>query len=258
MQIFILSGFALKHVLEHCVTKPYVIVIQHDRTLMRPTPIAEVVNAMVRHPNIKYVGMSMRSNLLYRDIFLSKYGRQFMDDMKDCTLRLPELALDASIYGPDRTGHVGDPNDAKLQKSLDGLAENYFRTHQFNEHKEWVKHNACDEADGKEHKLKLSQLTLYPVFFWYDNIHICDTKHYRDFIFNPKYKMVKRGGFVEDKVSPVIRKTVERFGLVEGHSRFGCYLLDDASGYFFTGHYDGGAYVIEEDRADMIQDSNKK
>ena len=89
-------------------------------------------------------------------------------------------------------------------------------------------------------------------------IHICDTKHYRDFIFNPKYKMVKRGGFVEDKVSPVIRKTVERFGLVEGHSRFGCYLLDDASGYFFTGHYDGGAYVIEEDRADMIQDSSKK
>ena len=47
--------------------------------------------------------------------------------------------------------------------------------------------------------------------------------------------MVAKGGFVEDKLSPVITKSVERLGLKKGHGRFGSYLLDDHSGYFFTG-----------------------
>ena len=80
----------------------------------------------------------------------------------------------------------------------------------------------------------------------YDNVHICETAHYRDFIFHPSYKMVARGGFVEDKLSPVLKRTVERLGLQEGHARFGCYLLDDHSGTFFTGHYDGGSFLTSE------------
>ena len=56
-------------------------------------------------------------------------------------------------------------------------------------------------------------------------------------------------GFVEDKLSPVIVRTIERFGLKEGHSRFGCYLLDDHSGLFFTGHLDGGSYFTAEQRS---------
>ena len=55
-------GFALRHALYHCVDTPYVCVIQHDRTFMRPTPIKEVVGAMeIDSERIKYVGMSMRS-----------------------------------------------------------------------------------------------------------------------------------------------------------------------------------------------------
>ena len=65
---------------------------------------------------------------------------------------------------------------------------------------------------------------------------------------DPKYKMVVRGGFVEDKLSPVIKKTVERLGLKQGHASFGCYLLDDHSGMFFTGHLDGGTYIDSEER----------
>ena len=47
-----------------------------------------------------------------------------------------------------------------------------------------------------------SSTTLLPRFktlFWYDNVHIAETEHYRDFVFNPVYKMVKKGGFVEGK-----------------------------------------------------------
>ena len=62
-------GFALRHALRHCVSTPYVCVIQHDRTFMRTTPIKETVEAMWNNSKVKYVGMSMRSNLTYGDIF---------------------------------------------------------------------------------------------------------------------------------------------------------------------------------------------
>ena len=91
-------------------------------------------------------------------------------------------------------------------------------------------------------------MSLVPTLYWYDNIHICETRHYRDFIFHPQYKMCVRGGFVEDKLSPILKRTVERLGLRDGHSRFGCYLLDDHSGMFFTGHLDGGSYLSPEER----------
>lgn len=45
---------------------------------------------------------------------------------------------------------------------------------------------------------------------------------------------------------PVLKKTLDRLGLREGHRRFGCFLLDDHSGYFFTGHLDGGSYIPED------------
>lgn len=72
--------------------------------------------------------------------------------------------------------------------------------------------------------------------------------------------MVVRGGFVEDKkfLSPVITRSVERLGLKEDHSKFGCYILDDHSGFFFTGHIDGGSFMTKEERARLIQQRSKK
>lgn len=64
--------------------------------------------------------------------------------------------------------------------------------------------------------------------------------------------MVARGGFVEDKLSPVLKRTVERLGLKEGHSRFGCYLLDDHAGVPFTGHLDGGSYITQAQRDELL------
>lgn len=244
-------GFALRHALQECVQTPFVIVIQHDRTFMRKCPIFETVRTMWHHRNIKYVGMSMRSNLLYRDMFLGKYGRSYVEAMTNCTLRPPELALDASLYGPDSasTQSMDYSGQEKLRENILALMETYRNSQQHSDHQEWM----------RTHELPPNswQLSLTPTFFWYDNVHICETEHYRDFIFDPTYKMVVRGGFVEDKLSPVIKKTVERFGLAHGHARFGCYLLDDHSGMFFTGHLDGGAYCTKAEK-DMLSSKKSK
>ena len=267
-------GYALRHALYNCVKTPYVIVIQHDRTIMRPTPILETVRAMWydrHHHNkgnnkIKYVGISMRSNLLYRDIFSGKYGKKYVNDMSQAVLRPSELALDGTLYGPNSnsTDNMMYGENDKLKDNIEALIETYRGSQQYADHLEWLASTATntdtspatatttttdddddddDDASsaggggGSKKPNKIAQLSLTPTFFWYDNVHICETAHYRDFIFHPSYKMVAPGGFVEDKVSPVIKKSVERFGLLEGHARFGCYLLDDHSGMFFTGKF---------------------
>lgn len=240
-------GFALKHVLHECVATPYVIVIQHDRTFMRKAPIRETLTAMFNNPKIKYVGMNMRSNLMYCDQFVSKYGKAYKDEFKKCVLRPRELILDNEFYGPKSTNifkkHEGSD---KMRKNLETLKQTYRLSLQNSSYLEFLKSKEAQAVPfGK------TQLSLIPTFFWYDNIHICSLTHYRDFIFDPDYKMVARGGFVEDKVSPVMKRSVERFGLTEGHSRFGSYLLDDHSGCFFTGHLDGGNYLTKEEKSKL-------
>lgn len=242
-------GFALREALRNHVSTPYVCVIQHDRTFMRPTPLRDSVHAMWNHSNVKYVGMSMRSNLMYSDIFRSKYGKEASNAMKELILRPPELALDASVFGPDGSS-CKELNclSQNVVKSTAILFGTYTKSAQCLEQQEFARLNP--PPTGKH------QLSLTPTLFWYDNTHICETAHYRDFVFDPKYQMVARGGFVEDKLSPNIAKSVERLGLAEGHARFGCYLLDDHSGTFFTGHLDGGNYLTEEEREQFA--NNKK
>lgn len=237
-------GFALRHVLLHNVHTRFCCVIQHDRTFMRPTPISQVVHAMWRHPKIKYVGMSQRSNLLYRDIFLGKYGRAYMEELCDLIERPPELLLDATEFGPDSTSTKAMVygSDA-IRDNITALVQTYRNSRQYGTECEYREKHPIQE--GK------SQLTLTPTIFWYDNVHICETEHYRDFIFNPRFKMVARGGFVEDKLSPILKRNVDRLGLKEGHSRYGCFLLDDHSGMFFTGHLDGGNYIPSTERSKL-------
>ena len=248
-------GFALRHALRHCVDTPYVCVIQHDRTFMGTTPMRSVVHAMMNNPDqIKYVGCSMRSNLMYRDIFLGKYGKSAHRDLAKLVLRPPELRLDPTLYGPAvpvESIQVYGPhvnNIDKLQKNLQALAVNYRKS---NQNKTSSEGPSGTGSDGKH------QLTLTPTLFWYDNTHIVETAHYRDFVFNEKYRMVARGGFVEDKLSPVITRSVERLGLKDGHAKFGCYLLDDHSGLFFTGHLDGGAFITSSERGQMLSNMSK-
>lgn len=211
---------------------------------MRRTPIFDVVQAM-RHSRgrVKYVGMSMRSNLWYREIFQGKYGRKATNELLEMVIKPPELLLSSSSYGPKGVSAKDMVVvHEKMEKNLLTLAQTYQSTLQFTSHY----NNDENEKDEKH------QLSLTPTLFWYDNTHICETSHYRDFIFDPRYKMVARGGFVEDKLSPVITRSIERLGLKEGHSRFGCYILDDHSGYFFTGHLDGGSFMTTTERNRLL------
>jgi hypothetical protein len=234
-------GFALRHALHHSVNTPYVCVIQHDRTFMRPTPVTEVVSAMRNDPEqrIKYVGLTMRSNLMYYDIFGGKYGRRAVDEFKTMILRPKELCIGENAYGMDGSSARNMIGYDRRRQAVEALKETYRGSHQFITHNEWVQSSHPLQRDDGYH-----QLSLTPTLFWYDNTHIVQTSHYRDFIFNPHYKMVARGGFVEDKLSPCIIRSCERLGLRAGHSKFGCYLLDDHSGAVFTGHLDGGTYDI--------------
>lgn len=243
-------GFALRHALRHCVATPYVCVIQHDRTFMRPTPMLEAATTMWHNPRVKYIGISMRSNLIYREIFVSKYGKAAHDDLGQLILRPPELVVDANKYGPNSESvqKMAIPTE-KLRANLETVKETYMYSAQNAGQRQWLLENPMPEG--------LHQMTLTPTIFWYDNTHLAETAHYRDFIFNPVFRMVAKGGFVEDKASPVIAKSVERLGLAAGHERFGCYLLDDHSGFFFTGHLDGGSYISKEEKEQKFGVTNK-
>ncbi len=138
----------------------------------------------------------------------------------------PELVLDAEVYGPNDSLMEKIDCDDALKSNLQSLSRSYLHgSIQYRSHKQQL------ETSRKELKETEWQLSLTPTLFWYDNTHVCETSHYRDFIFNPKYKMVARGGFVEDKLSPVITKSVERLGLREGsYSQYipSCMLLIEA------------------------------
>lgn len=245
-------GYALRHALRNCVDTQFVCVIQHDRTFMRPTPVCETIKAMWCHPRIKYVGMSMRSNLLYRDLFVGQYGRRYQNEFDEAVLRIPELIVSSAKYGPDSESSKAMLVDSdKVQTNIGSLVEKYKASAQGE-----IPQEKQRDADGGNLVRTLKegehQVILTPTLFWYDNVHICETAHYRDFIFNPSFKMVARGGFVEDKLSPVVKRTVERLGFKDGHSRFGCFLLDDASGMFFTGHLDGGSYLTSTAKTELM------
>lgn len=233
-------GFALRHALYHCVETPYVCVIQHDRTFMRPTPMKEVVDAMNNNEEIKYVGVSMKSNLNYYDIFSSKYSRRAVNELKAMIIRPKELNIPGNVYGPNgkSLANMVEPPSEKRRRLRDIARETYKASHQNLNYEEWLQ-SMVGQGVNKD---GFHQLSLTPTLFWYDNTHIVRTSHYRDFIFNPVYKMVARGGFVEDKLSPIMKRSCERLGLKDGHAKFGCYILDDHSGDVFTGHLDGGSY----------------
>ena len=182
---------------------------------------------------------------MYRDIFLAKYGKRSEDEIKSMVLRPSELMLDASIYGPKGSSKdaIAEIVDKKVLKSIHAYSDAYQTSLQCTDQQNWVEENPVPK--GKH------QLSLTPTLFWYDNTHVCETAHYRDFVFDARNKMVARGGFVEDKLSPVIKRTTERLGLTEGHARFGCFILDDHSGYFFTGHLDGGNYITRDEKSAM-------
>eukprot|EP00927_Polykrikos_kofoidii_P009440 TRINITY_DN13935_c0_g1_i1.p1 TRINITY_DN13935_c0_g1~~TRINITY_DN13935_c0_g1_i1.p1 ORF type:complete len:387 (+),score=62.23 TRINITY_DN13935_c0_g1_i1:36-1163(+) len=67
-------GFAVRAALP-LVRTPYVFVMQHDRSIMRPANIRRLVAAMERDPaRLKYIGLPTATTLGHKSHVLSKYG----------------------------------------------------------------------------------------------------------------------------------------------------------------------------------------
>lgn len=194
---------------------------------------------------------------------MSKYGRRSYDIVKKSMIQRPkQLLLPNTIYGPNGQSCQeiflnSNINNPKVKENLLSLQKTYMSSECYQAHKEWLQFDQqqqeCPVRNDDNNKNAMTQLSLIPTLFWYDNIHVAKTSHYRDFVFNNRSKMVAKGGFVEDKLTQVMVRQVEKLGLVEGHSLFGCYLLDDHSGFFFTGHLDGGRYMSEKARETFLK-----
>ena len=212
---------------------------QHDRCFMRETPMASLVASMSSDPSIKYAGILMRSNLQYLEIFIGKFGASKVEEYRSLTKRPPSLLLPASSYGSPAVA-------ASLCDRYPRCAEKYALLR-----KNYVSSTAYGRWFMEEHNstgVGEAQASLLPTAFWYDNVHVARTEHYRDYIFDPEKKLVAKGGFVEDKLSPAIMASIKAEGLTEGWGKYGCFLLDDHSGVPFTGHLDGGSFMTDEER----------
>jgi hypothetical protein len=269
-------GFALKAALQEVKTK-YVIVIQHDRNFMRPAPVREVVNAMEADEEVKYVGILMRSNLMYLEQFVAKYGKAMLQSLKACMKRPPELRLDPRLFTSKEVAERVFESYPRVSEKYRSLCENYKNSPPYAELRgEEVSEVGEREGEGCSNRGSdgggdgggdggddgggdvKCQATLIPTLFWYDNVHITRTDHYRDWVFEPERKLVKRGGFVEDKLSPKMVDDVKSKGFSEGWSPYGCFLVDDHCGVAFTGHMDGGAWMTDDMRVGRMDTWVKK
>jgi len=239
-------GFALKAALQHVDTK-YVIVIQHDRTFMRRTPLKEVVAAMEADEAVKYVGIIMRSNLFYLDQS-RKYPKSIHNEMVMNIKRPQELVLESADFGTEAVCNEMCERFPRCEDKYLNLRAMYTENPSY---------QYAFDGKAEEKDVKFVQGSLIPTLFWYDNIHVVTTSHYRDFVFDPALKLVAKGGFVEDKISQEIVEQVKRNGFGEdGFQKFGCYLLDDHAGCAFTGHIDGGNYLTEDMKLGVDMRSN--
>jgi len=115
----------------------------------------ETMQAMWRHRYIKYVTISMRSNLLYRDLFIGKYGKLYHQEFDDMILRLPELNLDRKIYGPDgESAKQITTDNAKVRNSIFALEEKYKGSKQNEAYQDWLRSNP--PTDPTKHQLSLT------------------------------------------------------------------------------------------------------
>lgn len=219
---------------------------------MRLTPIKSIIDCMEVDSNVKYVGILMRSNLLYLEQFAGKYGVKQLKLNQGLAKRPEELLLDPKIYG--RNDAIAHELCGRYKQSVNDkytvLLQNY---------KNSVPYKPFLTSSHDE--MGRAQASLIPTLFWYDNVHVARRSHYKDFVFDPKLKLVARGGFVEDKLSPALVKCVDNVGLESAIEKFGCYLFDDHCGVAFTGHLDGGSFLTEEQREGRKEgwkDENKK
>jgi hypothetical protein len=140
------------------INTPLVMIVQHDHQFVRPVNIMNVVNSMIKHSNINYVGF-ISNSVSSIDCELRQSFKKFWNDLE---------------------------NEIDTTKLNGETIIKYFK-------------------DKYE-------LSLVPLTFWYDRIHIANVSYYKT-IFNKKFKLVGQNNEVihETKIKNYIEDTFGNF-----------------------------------------------
>lgn len=236
-------GFALKEALriDHTlVTTKYVMVVQHDRTWLRSCSIAAVLAAMEGSARWRHSG----EDAVHED----------EDPVVKCVSFVTRSTLN----------YISRFHGRATTRCLDVDLSNHVRY--------------LPEETGKHERGSEGRAFLVPLLQFYDSTHLALTGYYREFIFDPKRRLVARGGFVEDKVSAAMLRVMRRDGFAAGHALFGTWLYDDGQSWVgseekpdqsrsyragrgavpLVGHVDGKSFLTAEQKATAIARAKRK
>eukprot|EP00747_Dinoflagellata_sp_TGD_P218825 gnl/TRDRNA2_/TRDRNA2_91028_c0_seq1.p1 gnl/TRDRNA2_/TRDRNA2_91028_c0~~gnl/TRDRNA2_/TRDRNA2_91028_c0_seq1.p1 ORF type:complete len:370 (+),score=55.33 gnl/TRDRNA2_/TRDRNA2_91028_c0_seq1:139-1248(+) len=141
--------------------------------------------------------------------------------------------------------YVGLPTKASLARSH---PEQILNGCQIRVDEESATDSAVSEAAAS------SGIQLRLLLFWYDSTHICQTKHYRYFVFEEPPPMVPRrvakGGFPEDSMGQAMHQEIcaaARNGKWRDvHATYGTYIYVPSDGLPLVGHVRGRRYLSSD------------
>lgn len=249
-------GFAVRRAMFHHVETPMVVVIQHDRTFTRPAPFFEdVAREMLRQGEdgaIGYVLLPITSTNNYALQWRTKLGQV---GKKGHEADLDRFAI--ALGGDDRSR--GCVNDACCGSSRnpgggkDGsgspIRKGETKTDAAAVLSEVVECGTTSLHSADARGAYVGGKHLLPCLRWYDSTHIAFSKFYREFVFSGERKLVKRGGFIEDKLGQAQSRDVLSRGLDATVPEWRLWLYQDGLGRAVS-HLDGssGASAAELDR----------
>ena len=208
-------GFAVRVALFHHVQTPLVVVVQHDRTFTRRAEfIGDIAAEMLLQTEAKigYVLLPITSTNAYAEQWKSKLGQ---NGIKGAEADITRMALQITASDGSGNGRSGG--------------------------------NSGDGGGGSSTDVP----QLLPCLRWYDSTHIAFSSFYRDVVFG-KHRgstLVKRGGFIEDKLGQAQAQDVMERGVAAAAAYWRMWLYQDGLGRAVS-HLNGssGASQAELDR----------
>jgi hypothetical protein len=236
------------------VETKYVCVVQHDRTFLRgPVPVGRIIAAM-------------NASAAWSRSEIASYDSDTCNILPDIGTKVPWKETSSA----SDTGQVVNSVALLTRSNVNFLRRMSGRPSM---------RSLCVEAEKLVWTPSELQVDtghggvvgqLVPLLQFYDSTHFALTNWYRDFVFDPRKRLVSKHGFVEDLLSMKLLDMCRRRGLVEGHRHFGVYLYDDlrpsiegdggeerdarcAYGSGMVGHLDGGSFVTDDVRRQLRQ-----
>jgi hypothetical protein len=199
-------GFAVRKAMFHHVQTPIVLIVQHDRTFMRPVDVISIVSTMKKYRSqIGYILLPITSTNSYVNQWFTKFSQ---------------------------SGIKGKEADLRTYKI--NLVDNYSDSNS-------KCYSNCN-AETKEEKKRVVP-HLLPCFRWYDSSHFAFSDFYRDHVFSNQLKLVTKGGFIEDKLGQAQRAYYIQHGVAKGAKFWKMWLYqdDDPNVERMIAHLDGSS-----------------